>query len=53
MWWDGKSRKPECRTRTDGSSVTHREERLKARPEDRNKGYARKMFTVGREHNRI
>lgn len=35
-WWDGKSRKPECRTRMDGSSVTHSEESLEARPEDRN-----------------
>lgn len=35
-WWDRKSRKPKCRTRMDGSSVTHSEESLEARPEDRN-----------------
>lgn len=35
-WWNGKSRKPECRTRMDRSRVTHSEESLEARPEDRN-----------------
>lgn len=35
-WWDRKSRKPKCRTRMNGSSVTHSEESLEARPEDRN-----------------
>lgn len=35
-WWDGKSRKPECRTRMDGSNVTHREVSLEARLVDRN-----------------
>lgn len=35
-WWDRKSRKPECRMKTDESSVTHREKNLEVRPEGRN-----------------
>lgn len=33
-WWDRKSRKPECRTKTNESSVTHRETRSQARRQE-------------------